>query len=62
MKSHSKAGIERWIKSGDYERREIWIAAISKEEGSYAPGGSLSDSLTKTTKKEREGIPVWWWD
>ena len=44
MKSHSKAGIGRWIKSGDYERREIGIAAVSKEEGSYAPGGSSSDS------------------
>ena len=58
MKSHSTEGIRRWIKIGVYKRREIGIAAVSKEEGSYAPGGSLSDSLTKTTKKEREGIPV----
>ncbi len=33
MKSHSKEGIRRWIKSGDYKRREIGIAAISKEDG-----------------------------
>ena len=43
MKNHSQAAIRRWIKIGDYERREIGIAAISKEEGSYAPGGSSSD-------------------
>ena len=39
MKSHSKAGIRRWIKRGDYERREIGIAAVIKEEGSDATGG-----------------------
>ena len=44
MKSHRKAGIRRWIKIGGYERREIGIAAVIKEEGSYAPGGSSSDS------------------
>ena len=44
MQSHSKAGFRRLIKSGDYERREIGIAAVIKEEGSYAPGGSSSDS------------------
>ena len=42
MKSHSTEGIRRWIKI--YKRREIGIAAVSKEEGSYAPGGSSSDS------------------
>ena len=44
MKSHSKAGIRRWIKSGDYERREIGIAAVIIEEVSYAPGGNSSES------------------
>ena len=44
MKNYRKAGIRRWIKIGDYERREIRIAAVGKEEGSYAPGGSSSDS------------------
>ena len=44
MKSQSTEGIRRWIKIGVYKRREIRIAAVSKEEGSYAPGGSSSDS------------------
>ena len=39
MKSHRKAGIRRWIKIGGYERREIEIAAVLKEEKSDAPGG-----------------------
>ena len=40
MKSHRKARIRRWIKIGGYGRREIGIAALIKEEGSDAPGGS----------------------
>ena len=58
MKSHSTEGIRRWIKIGVYKRREIGIAAGSKKEGLQAPEGSSSDSLTKTRKKEKEGIPV----
>ena len=44
MKIHRRAGIRRWIKSWDYERREIGIAAVIKEEGSDALGISWSHS------------------
>ena len=44
MKSHSTEGIRRWIKIGVYKRRKIGRVAVSKEKGSYAPGGSSSDS------------------
>ena len=44
MKSHSKAGIRRWIEIRGYGRREIGIAAVIKEEVSDALRGSSSDS------------------
>ena len=44
MKSYSKEGIRRWIKIGVYKRRKFGRLAVSKEKGSYAPGGSSSDS------------------
>ena len=41
---YEKAQKSRNQKIRGYEMREIGIVAIIKEEGSYAPGGSSSDS------------------